>query len=110
MIVLGGLIKDDLKDTTQKVPLLGDIPVLGWLFTSKSTTKEKTNLMVFLRPTIIRDSALATRISDGKYRYIQDLQQSIKDRDDTMLPKEEAPVIQPLDDYLPPPPPIEESP
>ena len=104
MIVLGGLIKDDLKDTTQKVPLLGDIPVLGWLFTSKSTTKEKTNLMVFLRPTIIRDSALVTRISDGKYRYIRDLQQSIKDRDNTMLLKEEAPVIQPLDDYLPPPP------
>jgi len=110
MIVLGGLIKDDLKDTTQKVPLLGDIPVLGWLFTSKSTTKAKTNLMVFLRPTIIRDSALATRISDGKYRFIRDLQQTLKDRDDTMLPKDEAPVIHPLDDYLPPPPPIEASP
>jgi len=110
MIVLGGLIKDDIKDTTNKVPLLGDIPVLGWLFTSKSSTKEKTNLMVFLRPTIIRDSALATRITDGKYRYIQDLQQSMKDRDDTMLPKEETPVIHPLDDYLPPPPPMEESP
>lgn len=109
MIVLGGLIKDDLKDTTNKVPLLGDISVLGWLFTSKSTTKEKTNLMIFLKPTIIRDNALSARISDGKYRYIQGLQQALKDRNDTMLPQRETPVIEPLDDYLPPPP-TEESP
>ncbi|MBI1195613.1 MAG: type II secretion system protein GspD [Gammaproteobacteria bacterium] len=108
-VVLGGLIKDDLKDTTNKVPLLGDIPVLGWLFTSKSTTKEKTNLMVFLRPTIIRDNALVARISDGKYQYIEGLQKAMKQRNDTMLPQGEMPVIEPLNDYLPPPP-TEESP
>ncbi|VAX15417.1 General secretion pathway protein D [hydrothermal vent metagenome] len=54
-IVIGGLIRDDLNDVETKVPFLGDIPILGWLFKSTSKRKQKTNLLIFLRPHIIRN-------------------------------------------------------
>ncbi len=104
LVVLGGLIREDFKDSVSKVPLLGDIPLLGWLFTNKSTTRQKTNLMVFLRPTIIRDSALAARITDGKYASIRQTQLDLRHRDGSLLPEAETPVVSPLPDYLPPPP------
>jgi general secretion pathway protein D len=56
-IVLGGLIQDDVTNTDRRVPLLGDIPVLGRLFRSTSEMRDKRNLLVFLRPTVIRDAA-----------------------------------------------------
>ena len=55
--VLGGLMSDKETETITKVPLLGDIPILGWLFKSRSTTNDKTNLVVFLTPKIIRNPA-----------------------------------------------------
>ncbi len=66
-LVLGGLIDDQLNDTNEKVPLLGDIPVLGNLFRYQSTTKSKRNLMVFLHPTILRDIESADYYSRSKY-------------------------------------------
>ncbi|MFP3457705.1 type II secretion system protein GspD, partial [Psychrobacter sp. SIMBA_152] len=54
-IVLGGLIDEDVQESVSKVPILGDIPILGKLFSSTSTSKQKRNLMVFIRPTIVRD-------------------------------------------------------
>ena len=66
-LVLGGLIDDQLNDTNEKVPLLGDIPVLGNLFRYQSTTKSKRNLMVFLHPTILRDVESADYYSRSKY-------------------------------------------
>ena len=71
IIVLGGLVDEDKQDTVSQVPLLGSIPVLGKLFQSSSTTTVKKNLMVFLRPTIITDSASATSASSEKYNYIK---------------------------------------
>jgi general secretion pathway protein D len=53
--VLGGLMKEDDIETVQKVPILGDIPVIGWLFKSRGVSKEKTNMLVFLTPSIIRN-------------------------------------------------------
>ena len=67
VVVLGGLIGDDESTTVQKVPLLGDIPLLGSLFRYKRTVKDKKNLMVFIHPTILRDSANTTNLSNSKY-------------------------------------------
>ncbi|MEO4048211.1 type II secretion system secretin GspD [Pseudomonas sp. CAU 1711] len=70
VIVLGGLIQDDVTTTDSKVPLLGDIPLLGRLFRSTKDTHVKRNLMVFLRPTIVRDRAGMAALSGKKYRDI----------------------------------------
>jgi len=71
IIVLGGLVDEDTQDSISKVPLLGSIAVLGRLFQSSSSTTVKKNLMVFLRPTIIIDSASANATSNEKYNYIK---------------------------------------
>lgn len=70
VIVLGGLIQDDVTTTASKVPLLGDIPVIGPLFRSTTESHVKRNLMVFLRPTIVRDRAGMAALSGRKYRDI----------------------------------------
>ena len=75
-IVLGGLISDDIVETESKVPLLGDIPLLGWLFKSKSTKHVKRNLMVFLRPTIVLDKQKATLLTEEKYNGIWEFELS----------------------------------
>ncbi len=62
-MVIGGLIRDNVTSTTSKVPLLGDIPILGWLFKSKKTNIEKTNLMIFLTPYIVKDASDAEDIT-----------------------------------------------
>jgi len=76
-IVLGGLIQDDVKRTVSKVPLLGDIPVLGYLFRATGSTKTKRNLLVFLRPTLLRDTASTTELSLRHYDSIRSLQLSV---------------------------------
>jgi len=104
IIVLGGLISDDLKETVNKVPLLGDIPLLGSLFTRKSTTKEKTNLMIFLHPTIIRDAAMAQTITRSKYNYMRTRQQEVAGKEHLFLDNREIPVVPKLNDFLAVPP------
>jgi general secretion pathway protein D len=69
-IVLGGLIRDDVREVVSKVPLLGDIPLIGWLFRSKSTSTVKSNLMVFLRPTIVSSSTGARELTQDKFNGI----------------------------------------
>ncbi len=78
-LVLGGLIQEDLRKKEQRVPLLGSIPLLGALFRSNSTQKIKTNLMFFIRPTILRDKNQAAFETGQKYNYIRNLQLSQKD-------------------------------
>ena len=73
IIVLGGLIKDNIKVQVSKVPLLGDIPWLGKLFSSSKEVNEKTNLMVFLRPTLLRNTANADKLSTQKYNNLRSL-------------------------------------
>lgn len=70
-IVLGGLIDDQVSEQSAKVPLLGDIPILGRLFRSDSTSKVKSNLMVFIRPTIVRDQNTLSELSARKYNFIR---------------------------------------
>ena len=100
MVVLGGLIDEDLQQTTQKVPGLGDIPLVGGLFRSQSTKKVKRNLMVFLHPTIIRDAATETLVSNSKYTYMRAKQLEQKARGVPLLSSEEIPVLPSLDDFL----------
>ena len=69
-IVLGGLIRDDVREVVSKVPILGDIPLLGWLFRSKSVNQVKSNLMVFLRPTIVNDGGVARELTQEKFNGI----------------------------------------
>lgn len=73
-IALGGLIKDDIRKVVRKVPLLGDIPLIGFLFRSTSNSRQKSNLMVFLRPTILADNERLVQMSREKYMGITALQ------------------------------------
>jgi general secretion pathway protein D len=70
-IVIGGLIDDDIQESTQSIPILGDIPILGQLFRSQATTKTKRNLMVFIRPTIVRDEASVSSLTSKKYNFMR---------------------------------------
>ncbi len=70
-VVLGGLIDEDIQESISKVPLLGDIPFLGNLFKSTTTNKRRRNLLVFIRPTIIRDGITMNKISHRKYNFIR---------------------------------------
>jgi len=92
-VVLGGLLSDNENQTLQKVPLLGDLPLLGALFRYKNTTKEKNNLMVFIRPTILRDSAITTKLTNSKYNYIRGEQLEAERRGNAMLDLTKAPVL-----------------
>jgi general secretion pathway protein D len=76
-IVLGGLIEDNVTEVIQKVPFLGDIPILGALFRSKSYENIKKNLLVFIRPTIIRTPQDMTRISQEKYQSFRSIEVSM---------------------------------
>lgn len=78
-VVLGGLIKDNVTDSTRKVPLLGDVPLLGRLFRRDSQTIEKQNLLVFLRPTVIRSAEDADRVTARKYTGIYEVEISSED-------------------------------
>jgi len=69
-IILGGLIQDDITVNDSRVPLLGDIPGVGWLFRNESKSKTKRNLLIFLRPTVIRDRAGAEAQTQRKFEEI----------------------------------------
>jgi general secretion pathway protein D len=91
IVVLGGLVKDDVQDSQQGVPLLSDIPVLGRLFRSDVVSVTKSNLLVFIRSTIIRDDADLAGATAEKYRYIRDQQRERRARglrflDDSVMP------------------------
>lgn len=105
-LVLGGLITDNLTESVQKVPILGDIPGLGALFRNKRTTIGKTNLMVFLHPVILRDGEGGARISSSKYNYIR-AEQLRKAQDGVSLyPDATAPILPPIEEFLSLPPPF----
>ena len=107
LIVLGGLIDDQMVETRDKVPGLGDIPGLGRLFRYDTGRLEKRNLMVFLRPVIIRDTAVAESVTHSKYTYIRDQQLKEQDRGDRILPSTSMPVLPDWNYLLSLPPPFE---
>ncbi len=100
MVVLGGLISDDLQQVTQKVPVLGDIPILGSLFRSESVQKVKRNLMIFLHPVIVRDADSSAQVSQSKYNYMRAKQLEQKTETPSLLPNKEVPLLPNLNDFL----------
>lgn len=96
VIVLGGLIQDDVTRTDSKVPILGDIPLLGRLFRSTEDTHVKRNLMVFLRPAVVRDANGLANLSSKKYSDIRVLSQPIGD-EPGLLPSDPQRLFDPRD-------------
>ena len=99
MIVLGGLISDDVQTGTQSVPGLGRIPVLGALFRYDTRKREKINLMVFLRPVVVRDAPVTAGLTADRYDIIRGIQGRAQPPDQFPLPAMHAPQ---LPDQLPP--------
>ncbi|HEY0817965.1 MAG TPA: type II secretion system protein GspD, partial [Rhizobacter sp.] len=95
IIVLGGLIEDRFEETKNKVPLLGDIPLLGALFRSETREKRRTNLMVFLRPVVMRDGPTVNNFSLDRYDLIRASQKDAQPSRSLILPND-APVVPPL--------------
>ncbi|MYH33608.1 MAG: type II secretion system protein GspD [Gammaproteobacteria bacterium] len=91
-LVLGGLIQDKIRESRQSVPVLGSLPLIGALFRASGQTREKTNLMLFIRPTILRDSAQADAATNVKYDYLrrQQLAQSFSGGSTKMPELEDA--------------------
>lgn len=98
IIVLGGLINDKMTDDMEKVPGLGDIPVIGNLFKYKKRSHVKTNLMVFLRPTIIRNNEQSVSLAGDRYDYIRDAEIAGQPERTLILPNMDAPQLAPLKD------------
>ncbi len=107
-VILGGLIDEDVQESVQKVPILGDIPFIGHLFKSTSNTKRKRNLMVFLRPTIVRDGKLMNDLSKEKYNFIRALEIQKKEDGLELLSDEKLPILPEWNDQLSLPPSFDE--
>ena len=95
ILVLGGLIQDQVIVNNSKVPLLGDLPVLGTLFRSESRSRTRTNLMVFLRPIVMRDADAANKFSVDRYDQIRASQQQTQPAPSVVVPINEATVLPP---------------
>jgi general secretion pathway protein D len=93
IIVIGGLIQDSANDGIQKVPLLGDLPYVGGLFQYRTRDRTKTNLMVFLRPTILREPQRAEPIFRERYDYIIGEQERTRPTPHPALPEIEWPAL-----------------
>ncbi|SIT49732.1 General secretion pathway protein D [Paraburkholderia piptadeniae] len=94
IIVLGGLMQDNYSNGNSKVPLLGDIPWLGQLFRSENKTRTKTNVMVFLRPVIVRDQATSSSIALSRYDYLR-AQQGDYQTDNNLIRDKNIPMLPP---------------
>lgn len=99
-IVLGGLITDELRENEQKVPIVGDIPVIGLLFRNSRDDVTKQNLMVFLRPTILKDPDRAAEVSDRRYDSIRDKQARQEARQRALYPRNTGPLLDTFDGLL----------
>jgi len=99
VVVLGGLIEENVRESEQKVPLLGDIPVLGALFRSNTGDVEKTNLMVFIHPVILRDAAVTNLYTNNKYNYIRSLQLGQDEDGINLMPDANHPALPTLEEF-----------
>jgi len=104
LVMLGGLLSDNYSDNIDKVPLAGDIPVLGALFRSESRKREKVNLMMFLRPVVMRDAATTAQVTNERYDNMRALQQRLQPADNVMLNGVDAAPVIPERPILAPPP------
>ncbi|MBL0422736.1 type II secretion system secretin GspD [Ramlibacter sp. AW1] len=95
IVVLGGLLQDEYANNVEKIPGVGDVPVLGRLFKSESRSRRKTNLMVFLRPVVLRDHSSTVSISLDRYELMRMNQQSMQPSPSPVLPIGGSPVMPP---------------
>ena len=87
IVVIGGLISDDSKNNASKVPILGDIPFIGNFFKYQTKNRDKTNLMVFLRPYVLRDGKAANQLTGERYEYIRNEQNAVlRENESSLLP------------------------
>lgn len=96
IIALGGLIQDSVRDGMEKVPLLGDIPFLGALFRFEKRQHTKTNLMVFIRPYVLRTAPSSQSLTQNRYEYLRGEQQEGQLSGHLFLPRMDAPTLPPL--------------
>ena len=93
IVVIGGLIQDDAKNNDSQVPLLGDIPFIGNLFKYQTRNRDKTNLMIFLRPYVLRDGKAANQITGDRYDFIRNEQGQALKEGESVLPPSGGPQL-----------------
>jgi general secretion pathway protein D len=93
IVVLGGLLQDEYSNNQEKVPLLGDVPLFGNLFRSETRSRKKTNLMVFLRPVVLRDAQSSENLALDRYDIMRVLQKEAQPTPSVTVPVNEAPVL-----------------
>ena len=93
IVVLGGLLQDEYAGNQEKVPGVGDVPLFGNLFKSETRSRKKTNLMVFLRPVVVRDAAATTSLSLDRYDLMRTTQRDAQPAPSQAVPVNEAPVL-----------------
>jgi general secretion pathway protein D len=104
VVVLGGLLEDRYGGNQEKIPGVGDVPVLGNLFKSESRRRTKSNLMVFLRPVVIRDATQSDAVSIDRYDLMRTKQQNAQPAPSALVPVDQAPI---MPEVVPPAPPID---
>jgi len=103
IVVLGGLLQDEYAGNQDKIPGVGDVPFFGNLFKSESRSRKKTNLMVFLRPVVVRDAQVSDALSLDRYELMRAAQKDAQPAPSKLVPINEAPVLPPqLPAQLPP--------
>lgn len=98
IVVLGGLLQDEYAGNQERVPGLADLPLIGGLFKSETRSRKKTNLMVFLRPMVIRDAAAADALTMGRYDQMRAAQLAAQPPVSAVIPINASPVMPPRDD------------
>ncbi len=93
IIVLGGLMEDTYSSNVDKIPVLGDVPYLGNLFKSENRSRKKTNLMVFLRPVVLRDAQTTESFTMNRYDLMRGVQQDGQPKSSELVPVNQAPVL-----------------
>ncbi|MDR2013461.1 MAG: type II secretion system secretin GspD [Rhodanobacter sp.] len=100
LLVLGGLLDNQVKDNVQKVPGLGAIPLLGNLFRYRTNSRAKTDLMVFLHPKILRDATTEAAVSSEKYNYMRTEEIQMRKENWPITPRAQRPVLPEIHDFL----------
>ncbi len=110
LLVLGGLSSDEVRQNTQGVPGISRVPLLGNLFKSRNSSKARRQLMVFLRPTILRDAAVESAVSGERYNMLRAEQQRLRDNQEMRYRGDQQPLLPalPADDLMQRPPPVQQ--
>jgi general secretion pathway protein D len=96
IVVIGGLLQDEFSNGEEKIPVLGDVPIFGNLFKSQTRTRKKTNLMVFLRPVVVRDAQSSENLSLDRYDLMRGLQKDTQPTPSSVLQINDTAVLPPM--------------